>query len=80
MSSFRIEISSELKHLIIRAVSSLGDWNILLESTISTNKAPTQAVIPFSYVNAESDDGTKSFSTILVGDFKIDSMIYFDFL
>ena len=37
MSSFRIEISSELKHLIIRAVSSLGDWNILLESTISTN-------------------------------------------
>jgi len=71
---------SFLLYLMIRAVSSLGDWKILLELTISTNKAPTHAVIPFSYVNSESDDGTKSFSSILVGEFKIDSMVSFDFL
>ena len=71
---------SEQKLLIIRAVFSSGDWNSLLESTISTNNAPTQAVIPFSYVNSDSVDGTKSYLVIFVGELKIDTTVSFDFL
>lgn len=72
-------IISEQNARNIRAVSSLGVSHNALESTISTNNAPTHVLIPFVYVNSLSEAGILSLSSILVLDKRIFSMVLLDF-